>query len=150
MAHEAAGSAEPAAEPGSPTAQTRKVPSTGHITEPKIGCVPGCESNRVSNRTLKQTSAPKPNPLPRRESGRMSNHAPECEPNLMSECEPKRRFEHNPRRKPNRGLKRTSADKPRHPILRNARMLGNILRHTGFVRVTVIFGVLFLFCSLMV
>ena len=43
-----------------------------------------------------------------------------------------------------------SAGKPKHPILRNARMLGNILRHTGFARVTVIFGALFLFCSLMV
>lgn len=150
MAHEAANSTKPAAEPGFPTAQIRKVPSTVHITEPKIGCVPGCESNRVSNRALRHTSAPKPNPLPRRESGCMSNHAPECEPNLMSECEPKRRFEHNPRRKPNRGLKRTSADKPRHPILRNARMLGNILRHTGFAHITAIFGVLFLFCSLMV
>ena len=38
----------------------------------------------------------------------------------------------------------------KRPILRNARMLGNILRHTGFARITVIFGVLFLFCSLMV
>ena len=38
----------------------------------------------------------------------------------------------------------------KHPILRNARMLGNILRHTGFAHITVIFGVLFLFCSLMV
>ena len=43
-----------------------------------------------------------------------------------------------------------SAGKPKHPILRNARMLGNILRHTGFVHITVVFGVLFLFCSLMV
>ena len=38
----------------------------------------------------------------------------------------------------------------KRPILRNARMLGNILRHTGFAHVTAIFGVLFLFCSLMV
>ena len=43
-----------------------------------------------------------------------------------------------------------SAGKPKHPILRNAHMLGNILRHTGFARITVVFGVLFLFCSLMV
>lgn len=42
------------------------------------------------------------------------------------------------------------AGKPRHPILRNACMLGNILRHTGFAHITAIFGVLFLFCSLMV
>ena len=45
---------------------------------------------------------------------------------------------------------RKSAGRPKHPILRNARMLGNILRHTGFARITAIFGVLFLFCSLMV
>lgn len=43
-----------------------------------------------------------------------------------------------------------SAGKPKHPILCNARMLGNILRHTGFARITAVFGVLFLFCSLMV
>ena len=42
------------------------------------------------------------------------------------------------------------AGKPKHPILRNARMLVNILRHTGFAHITAIFGVLFLFCSLMV
>lgn len=42
------------------------------------------------------------------------------------------------------------AGRPKHPILRNARMLGNILRHTGFAHITAIFGVLFLFCSLMV
>lgn len=42
------------------------------------------------------------------------------------------------------------AGRPKHPILRNARMLGNILRHTGFAHVTAVFGVLFLFCSLMV
>ena len=47
-------------------------------------------------------------------------------------------------------LDRMSAGKPKHPILRNARMLGNILRHTGFAHITAIFGVLFLFCSLMV
>ena len=29
-------------------------------------------------------------------------------------------------------------------------MLGNILRHTGFAHITAVFGVLFLFCSLMV
>ena len=42
------------------------------------------------------------------------------------------------------------AGRPKHPILRNARMLGNILRHTGFAHITAVFGVLFLFCSLMV
>lgn len=42
------------------------------------------------------------------------------------------------------------AGRPKHPILRNARMLGNILRHTGFAHITAMFGVLFLFCSLMV
>ena len=51
---------------------------------------------------------------------------------------------------PERELDRKSAGKPKHPILRNARMLGNILRHTGFAHITAIFGVLFLFCSLMV
>lgn len=51
---------------------------------------------------------------------------------------------------PERELDRKSAGRPKHPILRNARMLGNILRHTGFAHVTAIFGVLFLFCSLMV
>lgn len=49
-----------------------------------------------------------------------------------------------------RELDRMSVGRPKHPILRNARMLGNILRHTGFAHVTAIFGVLFLFCSLMV
>ena len=49
-----------------------------------------------------------------------------------------------------RKLDRKSAGKPKHPILRNARMLGNILRHTGFAHITAVFGVLFLFCSLMV
>ena len=51
---------------------------------------------------------------------------------------------------PERKLDCVSAGKPKHPILRNARMLGNILRHTGFAHITAIFGVLFLFCSLMV
>ena len=82
MAHGAAGMAEPAAGPDSSASQTRKAPSTSHITERK--------------------------------------------------------------------LDRKSAGKPKHPILRNARMLGNILRHTGFAHITAIFGVLFLFCSLMV
>ena len=82
MAHEAAGMAEPAAGPDSSASQTRKAPSTSHITEHK--------------------------------------------------------------------LDRMSAGRPKHPILRNARMLGNILRHTGFAHITAIFGVLFLFCSLMV
>lgn len=53
-------------------------------------------------------------------------------------------------RVPERELDRKSAGRPKHPILRNARMLGNILRHTGFAHITAIFGVLFLFCSLMV
>ena len=43
-----------------------------------------------------------------------------------------------------------SAGRPKHPILRNARMLGNILRHTGFAHITAVFSALFLFCSLMV
>ena len=51
---------------------------------------------------------------------------------------------------PERELDRKSAGRPKHPILRNARMLVNILRHTGFAHITAIFGVLFLFCSLMV
>ena len=53
-------------------------------------------------------------------------------------------------RVPERELDRKSAGRPKHPILRNARMLGNILRHTGFAHITAIFGALFLFCSLMV
>ena len=51
---------------------------------------------------------------------------------------------------PERELDRMPAGRLKHPILRNARMLGNILRHTGFAHITAIFGVLFLFCSLMV
>ena len=51
---------------------------------------------------------------------------------------------------PERELDCMPAGRPKHPILRNARMLGNILRHTGFAHITAIFGVLFLFCSLMV
>lgn len=51
---------------------------------------------------------------------------------------------------PERELDRTSVGRPKRPILRNARMLGNILRHTGFAHITAVFGVLFLFCSLMV
>ena len=51
---------------------------------------------------------------------------------------------------PERELDCVPAGKPKHPILRNARMLGNILRHTGFAHITAVFGVLFLFCSLMV
>ena len=53
-------------------------------------------------------------------------------------------------RVPERELDCMPAGRPKHPILRNARMLGNILRHTGFAHITTIFGVLFLFCSLMV
>ena len=49
-----------------------------------------------------------------------------------------------------RELDCTSTSRPKHPILRNARMLGNILRHTGFAHITAVFGMLFLFCSLMV
>lgn len=82
LAHEAAGSAEPVAGPGSCAPQTGRAPS----------------------------------------ANRISKHIPDYMP----------------------------ADKPRHPVLRNARMLGNILRHTGFAHITAIFGVLFLFCSLMV
>ena len=90
MAHGATGPVEPVAGPDSSAPQTRKASSTGHITEHKLGCVPGRE------------------------------------------------------------LDRTSAGRPKHPILRNARMLVNILRHTGFAHITAVFGVLFLFCSLMV
>ena len=90
MAHEAAGSVEPAAGPDSSASQVRKVPSANRITEHKLDCVP--------ERKL--------------------------------DCMP--------------------AGRPKHPILRNARMLGYILRHTGFAHITAIFGVLFLFCSLMV
>ena len=82
MAHEAAGSVEPAAGLGPSASQTRKAPSADCITERELDCM--------------------------------------------------------------------SAGRPKHPILRNARMLGNILRHTGFAHITAIFGVLFLFCSLMV
>ena len=154
MAHEAAGSAEPAAEPGSPTAQIRKVPSAN--------CIPRSmpdrmsermserESNRASNRALEHASARGPNPMPRRESGRTSNHIPEREPDRMSEFESRRTSNHIPRRASNQAPNRMPMDKPRHPVLRNARMLGNILRHTGFAHITAIFGVLFLFCSLMV
>ena len=108
------------------------------------------ESRRASNRTLEHTSVRGPNPMPKRESGRMSNHIPEREPDCMSERESRCRPGHIPRRASNQAPNRMPMDKPRHPVLRNARMLGNILRHTGFVRVTVIFGALFLFCSLMV
>lgn len=106
LAHEVAGSAEPAAEPGSPTAQIRKVPS--------------------------------------------ANCIPRSMPGRMSERESRRRSKHIPRRASNQAPNRMPMDKPRHPVLRNARMLGNILRHTGFAHITAIFGVLFLFCSLMV
>ena len=71
-------------------------------------------------------------------------------PGRMSERESRRRPKHIPRRASNQAPNRMPMDKPRHPVLRNARMLGNILRHTGFAHITAIFGVLFLFCSLMV
>ena len=150
MAHEAAGSAEPAAEPGSPTAQTREVPSANRIPRYMPDHMSERESRRASNRTLEHASVRGPNPTPNRESGRTSNHMSEHEPDCMSECESRRRSKHIPRRASNQAPNRMPMDKPRHPVLRNARMLGNILRHTGFVRVTAIFGVLFLFCSLMV
>lgn len=51
---------------------------------------------------------------------------------------------------PERELDCMPAGRPEHPILRNVRMLVNILRHTGFAHITAVFGVLFLFCSLMV
>ena len=150
MAHEAAGSAEPAAEPGSPTAQTRKVPSANRIPRYMPDHMPERESNRVSNRAFEHASVRGHNPMPKRESGRMSNHILEREPDCMSERNPRRRSEHIPKRASNRAPNRMPMDKPRHPVLRNARMLGNILRHTGFAHITAIFGVLFLFCSLMV
>lgn len=72
-------------------------------------------------------------------------------PGRMSERESRRRSKHIPRRRAsNQAPHHMPMDKPRHPVLRNARMLGNILRHTGFAHITAIFGVLFLFCSLMV
>ena len=71
-------------------------------------------------------------------------------PGRMSERESRRRSKHIPRRASNQAPNRMPMDKLRHPVLRNARMLGNILRHTGFAHITAIFGVLFLFCSLMV
>ena len=147
MAHEAA---ESAAEPGSPTAQTRKVPSANRIPRYMHDHMSERESNHVSNRAFEHASARGPNPMPKRESGRTSNHIPEREPDRMSECESRRRSKHIPRRASNRASNRIPAGKPRHPVLRNARMLGNILRHTGFAHITAIFGVLFLFCSLMV
>lgn len=150
MAHEAANSTKPVAGPGSPTAQTRKVPSANRIPRSMPDCMSECESRRASNRTLEHASVRGPNPTPKRESGRTSNHMSEHEPDCMSEYESRRRSKHIPRRASNQAPNRMPMDKPRHPVLRNARMLGNILRHTGFVHVTAIFGVLFLFCSLMV
>ena len=62
-------------------------------------------------------------------------------PGRMSERESRRRSKHIPRRASNQAPNRMPMDKPRHPVLRNARMLGNILRHTGFAHI---------FCSLRV
>lgn len=150
MAHEAAGSAEPAAESGSCAPQTGKAPSVNRIPRYVPDHMPERESKRRSNRTLEHASARGSNPTPKRESGRTSNHMSEHEPDCMSERESRCRSEHIARRASNRASNRIPTDKPKHPILRNARMLGNILRHTGFAHITAIFGVLFLFCSLMV
>ena len=43
-----------------------------------------------------------------------------------------------------------NARHPKHPMLRNLRTLGGILRNTGFARITCVFVALFLVCSLMV
>lgn len=150
MAHEAAGSAEPVAGPGSCASQTGRAPSANRIPKHIPDYMPERKSNRTSNCALEHASVRGPDPTPKRESGRMSNHIPECEPDCMPEREPRRRSKHIPRRASNQAPNRMPMDKPRHPVLRNARMLGNILRHTGFAHITAIFGVLFLFCSLMV
>ena len=88
------------------------------------------------------------------EPGCLSNRTPEGEPNCIPGRNPKSNPDHMPACMPESETgnmpRRMSAGKPKHPILRNARMLGNILRHTGFAHITAIFGVLFLFCSLMV
>ena len=130
MARGAAGMAEPAAGPGFPTTQARKTPSADRITERELDCMSENEPGRLSNRT----PGGEPNCIPGRN--------PRCNPDHMPACMPESETGNMPRR--------MSAGKPKHPILRNARMLVNILRHTGFAHITAIFGVLFLFCSLMV
>ena len=126
----AAGSVEPVAEPGFPITQTRKTPSADRITERELDCMSEDEPGRLSNRT----PGGEPNCIPGRN--------PRCDPDHMPACMPESKAGNMPRR--------MSAGRPKHPILRNARMLGNILRHTGFAHITAVFGVLFLFCSLMV
>lgn len=130
MARGAAGMTEPAAEPGFPITQTRKTPSADRITERELDCMSENEPGRLSNRT----PGGEPNCIPGRN--------PRCNPDHMPACMPESETGNMPRRMP--------AGRPKHPILRNARMLGNILRHTGFAHITAIFGVLFLFCSLMI
>ena len=130
MARGAASSTKPVAEPGFPTTQSRKTPSADRITERELDCMSENEPGRLSNRT------------PGGEPNRIPGRNPRCNPDRMPACMPESETGNMPRRMP--------AGRPKHPILRNARMLGNILRHTGFARVTAIFGVLFLFCSLMV
>lgn len=130
MAHGAAGMAEPAAEPGFSIAQTRRTPSADRTTERELDCMSENEPGRLSNRTPEG----EPNCIPGRNPKSNPDHMPACMPESEAGNMPGR----------------MSAGRPKHPILRNARMLGNILRHTGFARVTAIFGVLFLFCSLMV
>lgn len=126
----AASSAKPVTEPGFPATQARKTPSADRITERELDCMSENEPGRLSNRT----PGGEPNCIPGRN--------PRCNPDHMPACMPESETGNMPRRMP--------AGRPKHPILRNARMLGNILRHTGFAHITAIFGVLFLFCSLMV
>ena len=130
MAHGTAGMAEPTAGPDSSASQARKTPAADRITERELDCMSEDEPGRLSNRT----PGGEPNCIPGRN--------PKSNPDHMPACMPESEAGNTPRR--------MSAGKPKHPILRNARMLGNILRHTGFVHITAIFGVLFLFCSLMV
>ena len=130
MAHGAASSTKPVAEPGFPITQTRKAPSADRITERELDCM----SEDEPGRAIGQAPGGEPNCIPGRN--------PRCDPDHMPACMPESEAGNMPRR--------MSAGKPKHPILRNARMLGNILRHTGFAHITAIFGVLFLFCSLMV
>ena len=130
MARGATGMSEPAAGPDSSASQARKASSSDCITERELDCMSEDEPGRLSNRT----PGGEPNCIPGRN--------PKSNPDHMPACMPESEAGNTPRR--------MSAGKPKHPILRNARMLGNILRHTGFVHITAIFGVLFLFCSLMV
>ena len=130
MARGATGMSEPATGPNSSASQARKAPSADRTTERELDCMSEDEPGRLSNRT----PGGEPNCIPGRN--------PKSNPDHMPACMPESEAGNMPRRK--------SAGKPKHPILRNARMLGNILRHTGFAHITAIFGVLFLFCSLMV